>query len=186
MSLFTFTDADKKKAQGGTKFEPTAPHPEGEYDGKIKTTKVKAHPTKGEYVLLVVETRAGTAFSSMYFNDKTVAFKNEDGAVTFSDLAKKELKKIILSAYKKGAKLPTKIESLVDVAHELMGLPVRVKVTHKQYNGKTYTNVRYGLVNEIDRIAEKPKLKQEGKVLTKLMEQADEAAVEADDNEFGF
>lgn len=145
-----------------SKFEPTPTHPEGEFDGTIKMTKIKTHERKGEYVMLVVETRAGTAFSSLFFNDPTQAFMDSDGTtpVTFADLAKRELKRIIMSAYKKTATIPTKIDSLAAVAAELKGLPVRVKVIHKTYNDKVYANVRFGKVNEIDRIDCKPGTEQ--------------------------
>ena len=159
MSLFEVTENDRAAAnrQPGAKFEPTPTHPQGEFEGKIKSTKVKSHATKGEYVLLVVETRAGTAFSSLYFNDATVAFTSpEDGPTTFAQLAKKELKRIMMSAYKADAALPT-IKTIMDVATELQGLPVKIKVTHKPYNGKTYANVRFTKINDIDKISAKPK-----------------------------
>lgn len=154
MSLFEVSQ--EERARMNTPLQPLLPHPEGDYDGKITMTKVKNHEKKGEYVLCMVETRAGKAFASLFFNDKTVAFTGDTGAKTFADIAKSELKKIIMSAYKKDAVLPTKISSSAEVAAELKDLPVRVKVTNKPGpNDKVYVNVRFGKVNEIDRIDSK-------------------------------
>jgi hypothetical protein len=157
MSLFEISQEERAKANEPQKpMEPLAPHPEGDYDGVISLAKVKHNERKGEYVLLMVETRAGKAFADLSFNNKTVAFTGDTGPKTFADLAKAELKKIIMSAYKKTAVLPTKLSTMSEVATELKGLPVRIKVTHKPgKDGKTYVNVRFGKVNEIDRIESK-------------------------------
>lgn len=144
MSIFKW---DEKKA--ATHFnkmtdKPKEVHPEGNYTGFIKNVVIKNNMKHGETIVLWIKTDKGMAFKDLYITSTDPKAR---------DYATREVSDILYGAYKPEVKLQS-YDKVKDLVEALKDLPVNIRVTHREYNGKKYTNIYFNDVPVADKLSE--------------------------------